>query len=251
MKRDQTVIERLDPRVKFLTLLILSVQIFGFGSSVPLSMAAVVLVLAVVSARTPLRLLWKRMLSVSVFLLLICATNLFTVSGDVLFEFAGLYATREGFNQGAILSSRILLLLMGATVFVRTTSAVAMIDGIEISLRPFREYLGPIIQVLTLALNFVPLLILSAQQLKKAQIARGAEPDRSLARQIRFAVSATVPLFVMTLRASEHLALAMDARCYQPRAKRSSFAQLQMTTVDWMVLGVVVVQFLVSSSLRR
>ena len=249
-RRGRRLIERLDPRVKFLSLLILAIQIFAFGSPVPLFAATIVIVFALVSARVPLLLLWKRVLSVSVFVLLICATNLFTVSGDVLFEFAGLYATRDGLNQGAVLSSRILLLLMGATVFVRTTSVVAMIDGIETSLRPLRKYLCPIIQVLTIALNFVPLLIRSAQQLKKAQIARGAEPDRNLLRQIRFAVSATVPLFVMTLRASEHLALAMDARCYQPKAARSSFARLHFAAADWLVLGVILIQFFASSSMQ-
>lgn len=250
MKRDQKLIEQLDPRVKFLALLILAVQIFAFGSLVSLSAAAAILALATASAGIPLRFLAKRGLSLSVFLLLICTVNLFTVSGRVIFELAGMYATWEGLRQGAVLSSRILLLLIGATVFVRTTSVVAIIDGVETSLRPFRKQLEPIIQVLTIALNFVPLLIRSAQQLKKAQVARGAEPDKNLVRQIRFALSATVPLFVMALRSSEHLALAMEARCYHPMARRSHFARLRMSTADWMTLGTVAAQFFASAAMR-
>jgi energy-coupling factor transport system permease protein len=142
------------------------------------------------------------------------------------------------------------LLLAGATVFVRTTSVVSMIDGIETSLHPLRRQLGPIIQVLTIALNFVPLLIRSAQQLKTAQLARGAEPDKNLIRQIRFAISASVPLFVTTLRSSEQLALAMESRCYDPTAERSTFARLRMSAVDWITLGAVTAQFLVSAVAR-
>lgn len=250
MVKNLRLVERLDPRVKFLILLILAIQIFVFGSTVALLAAASVLAIATVVAGIPLRTLARRMLSVSVFLILICGINLFSASGDVMFEFAGMYATREGLYQGAVLSSRILLLLVAATVFVRTTSVSAMIDGIEAVLYPLRKRLGPIIQVLTIALNFVPLLIRSAQQLKKAQIARGAAPDKNLARQFRFALSATVPLFVMTMRSSEHLALAMDARCYDPLAERSRFAQLRMVAIDWLTLGLVATQFLVSAAAK-
>lgn len=248
MARTTNFVERLDPRVKFIALMLLAIQAFAFASAVSLFAAAAILAIASVSARIPLLIVSRRLRSVSVFLILIFGLNLFSMSGDVIFEFAGMYATREGLRQGAMLSSRILLLLIAATVFVQTTPVVAMIDGIEVTLGPLRKRFGAIIQVLTIALNFVPLLMRSAQQIKNAQIARGAEPDKNLARQFRFALSATVPLFVMTLRSSDHLALAMDARCYDPLAERSHLARLRMNSRDWLTLALVFAQFFISTT---
>lgn len=244
--RNPSFVEQLDPRLKFFSLLVLALQIFAFTSITPMIAAFLVLVLAIGSARISFSSLLKRMTSVSVFVILIIAVHTFTISGDVVFQFMGMYATREGLIQGALLSARIVLLLVAATVFVRTTPIPSIIDGIEMTLRPIRKRVGAIIQVLTLSLNFVPMLIQSAQQIKKAQIARGAEPDRNIIRQLGFAFSSAVPLFAMSLRSSEHLALAMESRCYNPLAERSHYSRLRMVPRDWLTACFVVVQFLIS-----
>jgi energy-coupling factor transport system permease protein len=242
--RSPSFVEQIDPRVKFFSLLILSLQIFVFASPTPMIAVLLVLALALASARIPFSLLLKRLTSVSIFVVLILALNTFTVNGDVLFQFMGMYATREGLSKGALLSARIILLLAAATIFVRTTPIPVMIDGIEVTLRPLRKRFGAIIQVLTVSLNFVPMLIQSAQQIKKAQIARGAEPDRNILRQLRFAISAAIPLLAMSLRSSEHLALAMESRCYDPLAERSHYSQLRIAPRDWVTASFMIVQFL-------
>jgi energy-coupling factor transporter transmembrane protein EcfT len=122
-----------------------------------------------------------------------------------------------------------------------------MIDGIEEALRPLRRHLGPLMQVLTLALNFVPLLLQSAQQIKKAQVARGADIERSLLLQIRFAMAAAVPLFAMAFRSSEQLALAMESRCYDPHAERTHYGQLKFRATDWLVSALIAIEFTAST----
>ncbi len=246
----RSFIERLDPRVKFSSSILLAIQIFGITGELPLISASVVLIVASISARIPFRVHLKRLLSVSVFLLVILGLNMFTVSGDVVFELFGMYATREGLYQGAILSIRIVLMLIAATLVVRTTPISIMIDGIEATLRPVRRRLGAIVQVLTIALSFTPMLIQSARQIKKAQIARGAEPDKNIARQIQFAFSAAVPLFAMTLRSSDHLAQAMEARCYDPMAERSLYSRLTLTLQDWVTAVMILMQFVLTLAFR-
>jgi energy-coupling factor transport system permease protein len=246
LNREETssAIEHLDPRVKFISLTLLALQVFVFTSISSLIAVAVVLVVAVIAAQIPIVLLLRRLWSVSFFILLVVCINLFTTSGDVLFEFLGTYATREGLRQGIMLSAQLVLLLLAATVFVQTTPIPAMVDGIETTLRFARKRFGAIIQVLTIALNFVPMLIQSAQQIKRAQLSRGARTDGNFFRQLRFAFSATVPLFAMTLRSSEQLALAMESRCYDPQLERSQYGELAMTPRDWITLLLIGGQFL-------
>jgi energy-coupling factor transport system permease protein len=236
-------IERLDPRVKSVSLAILALQVFALPSKATLITASIVVFVAVINARIPTPMLLKRLVSISFFIFLIVGINMFTMSGDVLFGFLGMYATREGLRQGMVLSMQLVLLLFAATIFVQTTSIATMIDAIETTLRSVHKRFSPIIQVLTISLNFVPLLIQSAQQIKKAQIARGARIDSNIFRQLRFGLSATMPLFAMTLRSSEQLALAMESRCYDPLVERSHFGTLKMNPSDWFTLFLIAAQF--------
>jgi energy-coupling factor transport system permease protein len=247
--RTSSLIERLDPRTKFFSFLVLALQIFGLHSDASLISASVFLAGATVFARIPLLLLLKRTVSISLFLVLILVLHAFTASGEVVFQFMGVYATEEGLIRGAGLSVRLILLLIAATVFGQTTSISSMVDGIDAVLGPFKKRLGGATQVLTIATNFVPMLIRSARQIKVAQQARGAEPDRNIIRQLRFAISSAIPLFAMSLRSSENLALAMESRCYHPLEPRSRYIQLHFASQDWWVSGLVCAQCVLTAAL--
>ena len=244
-------VEQLDPRVKVVSLLLIALQVFAIPYDSSLVAATGILAVGFLISHINPFVMARRLLSVSVFVFLIVGVNMFSVDGNVVFAVAGLYATQEGMWMGIILSWRIVLLIVAATIFVQTTSIPAMIDGVEAALKPMRQHTKGLTQVLTIALNFVPMLIQSAQQIKKAQIARGADPDRNMFRQIEFAFSATVPLFAMALRSSEHLASSMDARGYDPHAERSRYSTLSLSAKDAVAISIVTVQFALSLILGR
>jgi energy-coupling factor transport system permease protein len=250
-KNGPSFMAQLDPRVKFATLILIAYQVFVLTYISALVGAGGTLVTGFLLSKIRVSLVLKRLFSISVFILLIVGINMFNVDGNVMFEVMGLYATQEGMWLGITLALRIILLLLAATIFVQTTSVTAMIDGTEAILRPVRKHTGAMIQVLTISLNFVPMLIQSAQQIKKAQIARGADPDRNIFRQIQFASSAAVPLFAMALRASERLASSMDARGYDFRAERSQYSILRLAFRDVVAISFVVAQFALSVFLHR
>lgn len=242
-------LERLDPRVKFLCLILLGIQTFTLKASIGLIIQFLFLATIVVAAKLPARFYLRRLSAVWVFVLLAVCLNLVTVSGKVLFEVAGLYATREGLVQGTVLSSRLVLSVLAAAIFVHSTSIPDMADGADSVARLFGKRWKATAQVLTIALNFVPLLIQSARQIKKAHIARGANPGGNPVRQARFAMAATIPLFATALRSSDHLSIAMEARSYNPQSERSIYRQLQITKNDWLAIVVTVFQFMLSSVL--
>ncbi len=227
-----TFLQLLDPRTKFFALILVGAQTFFLRSPWIIVFTAIVVVIGVVLSPITIRMLVKQIPRVFWFVLFITIVNTFTVSGKVLFEYGEMYGTYEGLREGLLLSARIVLLLLLSYLFVQTTSITEMLDGTEAMLSPFRRRIGTGTLLLSLTLNFVPLIIQSAQRIKAAQIARGADVDSSFLRQVRFASAAALPLFVSAFRSSQHLAEAMEARCYDATANRTPFSKLKMNVHD-------------------
>ena len=93
--------------------------------------------------------------------------------------------------------------------------------------------------VLQITLRFVPLLAQTAERIAKAQASRGAEwggKTKGLINRIRQILPLIIPLFVISLRRSESLALAMDARAYGYLNYRTSITEMKFTPKDWAFL---------------
>ncbi len=239
MHARRSYIELLDPRVKLVALFLLSVQLLFVPTLQAIMGAALVVAAATVVSPISFRTLFGKMLRVTWFVAFVTILNTFTLSGDVFVEMLGYYGTVEGLTQGLMLSARLVLLLFCSFLFMQTTRTAEMLDAIESLLSPFRRMLGPIIVVVGLTVNFVPMLVQSAQQIKRAQLARGADADANFIRQIRFALSAALPLFVSALRTSHHLAEAMEARGYDPRIERTCYGVLRMNGRDWITFVII------------
>jgi energy-coupling factor transport system permease protein len=226
-------IHRLDPRVKLYAAVTLTLQVLLSVTPMALISAGVLVVAGFVISGVPASHFLGRLRTVLWFCFFIFIVNALTVSGEVLLEGAGLFVTREGMITGAILSTRIVLLLWISTLLISTTPVPDILDTFEFMLRPVRRTLGSFVAVLGITLNFIPLLIRTARQIKTAQVARGADVDSTIVKQVRFAASAAFPLFALALRSSDNLALAMESRCYSPTIDRTPYSNLKFNSVDW------------------
>ncbi|MBX2989932.1 MAG: energy-coupling factor transporter transmembrane protein EcfT [Bacteroidetes bacterium] len=236
MQFHRRFLENLDAKTKLLALFLLSAQILFTTDYRMLAAYGCITFLALGLSPISFRTAAKQLRKILWFVLFITCINAVTVSGIVLYEFAGVYLTKEGVLDGLALSARLGIVLLLSFVFTRTTRVADIVDSIEEFLSPFQSRLGSFISVFGLTMNFVPLLIQSAQRIKAAQRARGADVDSSFTSQVRFASEAALPLFVAAFRASQHLADAMDARCYDPAARRTSIRIRKMGLADWMTL---------------
>lgn len=225
-----------DPRAKFFALLLLAVLIVFSQTVATLALAGVIAFTALWLSPMRVREIARRLSRVSWFLALIVGVQTFATSGNVWFEIGGLFATLEGLRNGIVLAAKLLLLAFFSLAFLATTRIDEMLDGIETALAGFKKS-GAMFLVLSITLNFIPLLIRAAQQIKTAQIARGADADSSLLKQLRFASSAALPLFVSAFRSSRQLADAIDARGFDPAASRTPFRTLRFQQKDWLLLA--------------
>jgi energy-coupling factor transport system permease protein len=91
------------------------------------------------------------------------------------------------------------------------------------------------IMVIQITLRFLPFLAQTAERIAKAQASRGADwgvKSKGLFSRVKQVIPMIIPLFVISLRRSENLALAMDARAYGILDHRTSMAVMKFTWVD-------------------
>ena len=81
---------------------------------------------------------------------------------------------------------------------------------------------------LSIALRFIPTLLDETDRIMKAQSSRGVDFNRGgLFKKFKAVISLIIPLFVSAIQRSEELSDAMEARGYDPRAKRTKYRILR------------------------
>ena len=100
---------------------------------------------------------------------------------------------------------------------------------------------GGLLILPTIALRFIPTLLDETDRIMKAQSARGADfVTGSNIQRAKNMVPLLVPLFISAFRRADELAIAMEARCYRGGVNRTRMKELQVTYVDYIGVGAVV-----------
>ena len=98
--------------------------------------------------------------------------------------------------------------------------------------------------MMTIALRFIPTLLRELDDLIKAQRARGVDFTVRDPRRFGHALlPLVVPLFVLSFRQADDLAVAMTSRCYRGGEGRTRYREMRLGLLDGVaaVLGVAVV----------
>ncbi len=232
-----TSIHRLDPRVKILaTIAYISILFFikGFFPYIyVLAYLGIIIWLSEISVKTILRSLKP----LAIIIILTVVFNIFMTPGERLFGYGFIVVTREGLYQAIYMGLRLMLLITGASLLTLTTSPIALTDGIEKLLNPFKKIGVPaheLAMMMTIALRFIPTLLDETDKIMKAQMARGADFESgNLFNRAKAMIPLLVPLFISAFRRAEELALAMEARCYRGGENRTRMKQLKLQKIDF------------------
>jgi len=93
--------------------------------------------------------------------------------------------------------------------------------------------------MVTIALRFIPTLLVELDTIMRAQRARGADfRSGGLRERVSALVPVLIPLFVLSFRRADDLALAMEARCYRPGIVRTRLHPLRAGRADVLLLVV-------------
>lgn len=234
-----SVIHRLDPRVKISCTLLFLISLFVQNSVLGYAVATVFLVIAIRLSKVPFKYICKGLKAIIVLLLFTAMMNLFlTQGGQVLFLFGILKISEKGLRLAVFMTIRLIYLILGSSLMTFTTTPNSLTDGIESLLEPLKKIKVPVHEVammMSIALRFIPILLEETDKIMKVQIARGADLESgNLLQKVKAMVPILVPLFVSAFRRANDLAMAMEARCYNGGDGRTKMKPLIYQKRDYL-----------------
>ena len=233
-----SILHRLDPRMK-LALTVLYIVIIFLAKNVYAYAALLVsAVLLVLLSRLSLRVVLRGLRPILFILAFTMLLNIFFTGGSVpLVSFWGITIYREGVIRAAFMALRVVVLVIGTSVFLTyTTSPIVLTDAIESVLSPLKKIRVPVhdfAMMLTIALRFIPTLVEETDKIMNAQKARGADfSSGGLIKRAKALVPILVPLFVSSFKRADDLATAMECRCYRGGDYRTKMTRLHFAPRD-------------------
>ena len=251
----ESVIHRLDPRVKLAGTLLFIISLFFFRNFIGYLVAALFLAVVIGLSHVPFRFMVKGMRAVVFLLLITVVFNLFLTPGETLISIWKLTITKEGLATAVTMAVRLTMLIIGSSIMTLTTTPNNLTDGLEKGLRPLKLFKVPVHEVammMSIALRFIPILLEETDKIMKAQIARGADFESgNLIRRAKALVPLLVPLFISAFRRANDLAMAMEARCYRGGDGRTKMKPLVYKRRDGIAYLCILVYLVASIGLGR
>lgn len=234
-----SLLHRLDPRAKLLSLFIIITALFLVKTFNGMLFFVIFLAFAFFSTNLPWRYFLRGLKPILYIVLFTLVLHFFfTKGGQVFWRFSVLTIEERGVYLGLFMTLRLILLVVTTLLVTLTTSPIAFADGIEFLLRPLRFLKVPgheIAMMMTIALRFIPTLMEESDKIRKAQMARGADFESgNVFRRVKNLVPLLVPLFVGAFRRADDLAVAMESRCYRGGENRTKMRQQQITALDYL-----------------
>jgi biotin transport system permease protein len=211
-RHGHSVAHRLDVRCKLIGLLLLTSAVVAAPPAAmgPLSMGAIGLWAML---RLPLRRLGREARFFMAFLLLVFAVRAIATPGVPLLAWQGLSISREGLQQGAVVVWRLTMILVLGLVFITTTRPFHVKAAVQWLLRPVPLVPGAKAATMVgLIVRFIPVLHQQVRETQNALAARGGGRRHLSPGRIRYLVLPTMRRVVL---AADQLSLAMLARGYQ------------------------------------
>ncbi len=248
-----SIIHRLDPRIKIIIVALFITSLFFIDSFIPYIFVFAFIFLIIKVSGVPFNYILKGLKPLIFIILITFSINIFLTKGEVLFEIGPLTITKEGLYFAVFMALRLIFLITGTSLLTLTTSPIALTDGIENLLNPFKKIGLPaheLAMMMTIALRFIPTLLEETDKIMKAQMARGADFESgNILRRAKNLVPLLVPLFINAFRRAEELANAMEARCYRGGDNRTRLNELKLDRKDIAILlsSIVFFGFIISS----
>ena len=244
-----SVIHKLDPRVKLFATRIYIISLFCFKGIAALLVATVFLIAVIRVSKVPFHFMVKGLKTIMVLMIITALFNLFLTPGEPLVTFWIFKITAEGIKSAALMTIRLIYLILGTSIMTLTTTPNQLTDGLEKALMPLSKIGIPvhaIAMMMSIALRFIPILIEETDKIMKAQMARGADFENgNLIQKVKNMIPLLVPLFVSAFRRADDLAMAMEARCYNGGEGRTKMKPLRYMNRDHLAYVIVFAYFVV------
>lgn len=243
-------VHKLDPRVKILLSFIYIIDLFIVNNFVGYVFITLFTIAAIMISKIPFKYIFKGIKPILWIIIFTAVLNAFLTPGNPIQIIGPIKVTDKGLYLAVFMVVRLVFLIVGTSLLTLTTSPIALTDGIERLLNPFRKIGLPaheLAMMMTIALRFIPTLLDETDKIMKAQMARGADFESgNVLKRAKNLIPLLVPLFISSFRRADELALAMEARCYRGGEGRTRLKQLKIEGRDYIALFVMTLLVVVS-----
>lgn len=239
-----TLIHRLDPRLKLFSLILLMVIVFlPFGNYtnrfLVLGVISLFIALIMIMGKVSFISFFKNLSSLwMMFLFLLIFMFFIPSEGNyILYSFNNGYTLYyDGLLQIAHILLRLGLMIALTIILTSTTLPIDITYALEWFFTPLKIFKFPIEVVsltISLALRFIPTLLNESNRIMNAQKSRGVDFNKGfLMSKIKSISTLIIPLLVSSFSRSDELAIAMEVRGYDPYKKRSHYKELKFSYKD-------------------
>lgn len=238
-----SIVHRLDARMKIITMLMLIVSIFVCNNIISLALMVLLTVSLVLISKIPFKTILKSIKPLAIIILITAVLNIFYGRGEALVQLGKLKITADGIETAVFMAVRIITLVVISSLLTYTTSPTELTDAIERLMKPLtlvKVDVHSIAMTMTIALRFIPTLIEEIDKIMSAQKSRGAQLDSGgLVSRAKALIPVLIPLFVSSFRRANELAYAMECRCYRGGKGRTKMKVMKLTVKDYASLFLV------------
>ncbi len=112
--RTESIIHKLDPRVKIIGTFVFLVAIFMVNNAIGYAIAGLFLVMNIKLSNVPVKFIFRGMRSIFLLLMISVLFNLFLTPGDPIFTVWKIKVTKEGLKLAAKMAVRLVFLITGS-----------------------------------------------------------------------------------------------------------------------------------------
>jgi len=234
-----SLIHKLDPRNKFLLLILFMVIIFVNNTYIGYGVLLILSFILFKVAKLKMSLVFQSLKMIWFMMLFLLFFNLFVYKdGILLVEFWVIQIYSGALIQTLKIMARLFLLISFSTLFTSTTKPLDItlaIDDIFAFLKIFKINVHIFSMIISIALRFIPTILDDTYRIMNAQASRGVDYKNGKFKEKLVAISSLiVPLIISSFSRSDELANAMEARNYDPYAKRTRYRNLKWSFKDTM-----------------
>lgn len=242
-----SILHRLDPRLKLNGTLLFIISIFLFDTFYGYLAITLFMISIIKLSKVPFKFILRGLKAIIIILLFTMTFNLFLTQGDILIRIGFLKITKQGLHSAIFMGLRLSYLILGSSLMTFTTTPNQLTDGLERLLWPLRRIKVPVHEIammMSIALRFIPILLEETDKIMKAQMARGADFESGgVIKRAKGLVPLLVPLFVSAFRRANDLAMAMEARCYRGGEGRTKMKPLHYGRRDMIAYVILFMYF--------
>lgn len=237
-----SVLHKLDARVKLLGTLLFVITLFFPKSLLSLGIATVFLAFTIKLSKVPFSMMIRGVKPLFVIICFSAIINMISVGGEVLIKLGPVSITKQGLWMAFYLVIRLVYLVIGSSVMTFTTTPNQLTDGLEKGFRFLKKVHIPVHEIammMSIALRFIPILTEELDKIMKAQMSRGVDFESgNILERGKKLIPVLVPLFIAAIRRASDLAMAMDARGYNGGEGKTRLHPLVYKKQDYAAYGI-------------